>query len=162
MQKIGLPPEGLPPKGLHLQAMPIQGLPLQGLQKKGLPPEGLPHKGLPQKGLQIKGTRHDIALDHHGLETGQMVSLGVRPEDLLLDQGEISLDARLLSRELLGADQVARFDIGANDPLIARVHNVERLVEGRRYQVGLRTEDIHLFDGGSGERIEIFRDKAAN
>ena len=128
----------------------------------GSPPMNILTCLVTEEGLQIKGTRHDIALDHHGLETGQMVSLGVRPEDLLLDQGEISLDARLLSRELLGADQIARFDIGANDPLIARVHNAERLVEGRRYHVGLRTEDIHLFDGCSGERIEIFRDKAAS
>lgn len=128
----------------------------------GSPPMNILTCLVTEEGLQIKGTRHDIALDHHGLETGQMVSLGVRPEDLLLDQGEISLDVRLLSGELLGADQIARFDIGANDPLIARVHNTERLVEGRRYHVGLRNEDIHLFDGGSGERIEIFRDKAAN
>lgn len=128
----------------------------------GSPPMNLIPCQVTKEGLQVTGSRHDIALDHRGLEYGRMVFLGVRPEDILLDQDEVGFDARLESVELLGADQLACLDIGADVPLIARVHTSVRLEERRRCRLGLRAEDFHLFDAGNGERIENFLDEAAS
>ncbi len=128
----------------------------------GSPPMNLLTCHVSENGLQIAGTQHDIGLDHGSLETGRMVVLGIRPEDLLLDQGEISFDARLASVELLGADQLVRLDIGADVPLMARIHSAVSLEKGRRYRFGLRAEDVHLFDGCNSERIENFDDEAAS
>ena len=124
----------------------------------GSPPMNLIPCQVTEEGLQVTGSNHDIAFDHRDLESGRMVFLGVRPEVLHLDQGEVGFDARLESVELLGADQLARLDIGADVPVIARVQADARLEEGRRCRLGLRAEDIHLFDAGNGERIETFRD----
>ena len=128
----------------------------------GSPPMNLLTCHVTEEGLQIAGTQHNIGLDHSGLETGRMVVLGIRPEDIHLDQGEARFDARLASVELLGADQLARLDLGADVPLIARVHSAVRFEEGRHCRVGFRAEDFHLFDGGNGERIENFGDEAAS
>ena len=128
----------------------------------GSPPMNLIPCQVTEEGLRVTGSRHDIALDNRGLESGRMVFLGIRPEDIRLDQGEVGFDARLESVELLGADQLARLDIGADVPLIARIHSAVRLEQGRRCRVGFRAGDTHLFDAGNGKRIEDFRDQAAS
>ncbi|WP_166355220.1 ABC transporter ATP-binding protein [Phytoactinopolyspora limicola] len=84
------------------------------------------------------------------------VLLGVRPEDLTLDTGDQLVETTLTNVELLGADQLARFDIGGSNPLIARLHANLPVEDGARYRVGFRLKDLHLFDADTGERISAW------
>jgi ABC-type sugar transport system ATPase subunit len=81
------------------------------------------------------------------------VLLGVRPEDIVLEAGDHQFETTLSTVELLGADQLARFDVGGHGPLIARLHANVPLDDGARYRIGFRLQDLHLFDAESGQRV---------
>ncbi|NDL59043.1 ABC transporter ATP-binding protein [Phytoactinopolyspora mesophila] len=81
------------------------------------------------------------------------VLLGVRPEDITLEAGDHQFETTLKTVELLGADQLARFDVGGPAPLIARLHANYPLDDGARYRIGFRLQDLHLFDAESGQRV---------
>jgi ABC-type sugar transport system ATPase subunit len=88
-----------------------------------------------------------------GTDLPSRLLLGVRPEDIVLNSGEYQIDATLTTVELLGADQLARFDVGNTDPLIARLHANVPLSEGGSYRLGTNLTDLHLFDAETGLRV---------
>jgi ABC-type sugar transport system ATPase subunit len=88
-----------------------------------------------------------------GAELPDQLLLGVRPEDIVLGTGEHQLEGKLDTVELLGADQLARFDVGNADPLIARLHANVPLTEGGTYRLGSNLTDFHLFDAETGLRV---------
>ncbi|WP_269933548.1 ABC transporter ATP-binding protein [Aminobacter sp. HY435] len=119
----------------------------------GSPPMNLIKCLVTDGGFQVVGSDVVVGANRAGISVGREVLLGVRPEDLILEAGELSFEGRLDSVELLGADQLAKLDVGGSDQLIARIHNARRVEEGGRYTVGLNAADVHLFDALSGERI---------
>ena len=75
---------------------------------------------------------------------------GIRPESLRL--AEHGIPARVGYAEYLGADTVIACRVG-DVPMLARLPG--RVVLGSGTQVCLATEEpVHLFDAGSGRRIE--------
>lgn len=82
------------------------------------------------------------------------VLVGIRPEDLTIDgYSPYTIKAHLSAYELLGSDQLAHFDIGADDPLVARLHASIQLTEGVEYRLGVGKPQLHLFDVNTGRRI---------
>ena len=73
--------------------------------------------------------------------------LGVRPEHLRLD-GDVP--ARVDLVEVAGGDAFAHLTGG----LVARVAAESRPSEGDEVRLGVRPEDVHLFDAETGERVE--------
>lgn len=120
----------------------------------GSPPMNLIKCVATDRGFQVIGAP-DVVVDlkRADIAAGREVLLGVRPEDLVLEPGELSLQGRLDSVELLGADQLIKLDVGGSEPLVARIHNTVRVNEGSNCALGLRIQDTHLFDAASGERI---------
>ncbi|MFO0992527.1 MAG: sn-glycerol-3-phosphate ABC transporter ATP-binding protein UgpC [Hyphomicrobiales bacterium] len=83
---------------------------------------------------------------------GQRVSLGVRPEHFLIADQEGSLVANVDVVEPLGSQMQVGFSCAAQS--IIAIFN-ERLAcsPGETMKLVPRTDSLHLFDAGSGERI---------
>ncbi len=120
----------------------------------GSPPMNLIRCVATDAGFSVVGARDTVlAVRRAGIAAGREVLVGIRPEDLMLEAGEITLRGRLDGVELIGADQLVKLHIGGSEPLVARIHNGTRVEEGQSYALGLRAADTHLFDAASGERI---------
>jgi multiple sugar transport system ATP-binding protein len=84
---------------------------------------------------------------------GDEVTLGIRPEDITIG-GEAH--ARVLSVEHLGADSHATCTVdsgGDERKLAARCDGTRAPAPGEQVQLGIRTDRLHWFAPGDGERI---------
>jgi multiple sugar transport system ATP-binding protein len=79
------------------------------------------------------------------------LELGVRPEHVRLGADGVEATVELV--EPVGSDALVHLRAGSA-ALLARVPAVLRPVEGERVRVAVRREDVHLFDAGTGERVE--------
>jgi multiple sugar transport system ATP-binding protein len=80
------------------------------------------------------------------------VVLGVRPSDVLL--GDSGAAATVSMCEVLGEDVI--LDLMVGDQLVrAKVASTRRLAEGAKTKVRFDSAGLHVFDGDSGQRIEI-------
>jgi len=107
--------------------------------------------------LQLPGGGSQLAaVDGSGLQPGEKVTLGVRPEHLNIAQGQAALQARFTALELLGdfSYLYAAYD-GADEALILRVPDSLEPVSGS--VLGLATDPArcHLFrqDGRALPRL---------
>jgi len=82
--------------------------------------------------------------------TGREVTLGIRPEDMSLADGEEALTAGLVLNELMGAECYLHLEF-AGQELILRAPAREQY--GDRVGVKFQTDKIHLFDPADGRTI---------
>ena len=115
-----------------------------------------------------------LTLDHHpaGLTPGSPVTLGLRPEDLLLCQEpEAALSLAVEMVEPLGADTLVHGRLAAGngaaegsshdtalvsataDLLTLRLPGTAHFAQGERLPLRAEMESLHLFDPDSGQRL---------
>ena len=78
------------------------------------------------------------------------VSLGIRPEDILLGSGDHSAAVRVVERT--GHESIVRLDADGTS-LIARAPGDTPIEAGETVRFSLRAERLHLFDGVTGQRL---------
>ena len=78
------------------------------------------------------------------------VSLGIRPEDILLGGGEHSAAVRVVERT--GHESIVTLDAEGTQ-LIARAPGDTLVVAGETVRFSLRGDRLHLFDGTTGRRL---------
>jgi multiple sugar transport system ATP-binding protein len=97
------------------------------------------------------------ALRRHG---GQTLTLGVRPEDLYENPGDVPggppllLGAQVGAVEPLGAETLLVLSLLGGKELIARVGRSTSLRVGERTQIAVDTAALHLFDPATGRAIQ--------
>lgn len=84
----------------------------------------------------------------------EVLSLGIRPEDLVIAaEGESALYEGSVSLvERLGEAQLVYLDIGAEAPLVVKLARAESVARGERLRVTAAGEAFHLFDA-SGQAV---------
>jgi len=87
-----------------------------------------------------------------GLNLPENTLLGVRPEDVMLEDTG-SIPARIIGVEYLGADQLVSCEIDG-ETLIARLPARQELPGDGNITLGWEPQSQHLFDAQSGRRIE--------
>jgi sn-glycerol 3-phosphate transport system ATP-binding protein len=93
-----------------------------------------------------------LAIDGAGSDGGEPVTVGLRPEHLLLaDDGPIALRTELLER--LGADTIVHGRLADGTRLVARAPGASALPLGDVVRLAVRPEHIHLFDRDTGRRL---------
>ncbi|KQS66602.1 ABC transporter ATP-binding protein [Modestobacter sp. Leaf380] len=91
------------------------------------------------------------------LGSGEGAQLGVRPEALHLTGDGTGLRLDVAVVEELGADAYLHGSLGAGDgrrPLVVRVDGRTPPRAGSTVHVGLRPDEVHLFRGGDGARVD--------
>ncbi|MBV8623117.1 MAG: sn-glycerol-3-phosphate ABC transporter ATP-binding protein UgpC [Herbaspirillum sp.] len=101
-------------------------------------------------GVQVQlpgGGTQWAAVDGSGLQLGQKVTLGVRPEHLNIAQGQAALQARYSALELLGDfSYLYAACEGADDALILRVPDSLDVPHGSIIGLAAEPARCHLFD----------------
>ncbi|MGL4441396.1 MAG: ABC transporter ATP-binding protein, partial [Bosea sp. (in: a-proteobacteria)] len=87
-----------------------------------------------------------------GGEPGRAVTLGVRPEDILLGCGPFSATIRVV--EPTGHETIVMADIGG-EPAVLRAQPDMMLSIGSAAAFSLRTSRLHAFDTVSGARLDV-------
>jgi len=78
------------------------------------------------------------------------VTLGIRPEDILLGTGEHAAVVRVVERT--GHESIVRLNADGT-PLIARASGDTPINAGETIRFALRDERLHFFDGSTGRRL---------
>jgi multiple sugar transport system ATP-binding protein len=83
------------------------------------------------------------------------VTVGIRPEDLLLERGEArgTFKARVTLIEPMGADTLIFCLAGDNQELSIRVPRYVRVSDGETVALRPRDGAVHLFDPETGRRL---------
>ena len=76
---------------------------------------------------------------------------GIRPESLRL--AERGIAARVTHNEYLGADTVLACTAGDDTALLARLPGRVAITQGARVRLDFNAADLHLFDAGTGRRL---------
>lgn len=81
------------------------------------------------------------------------VTLGIRPEDLVLADSNRSLTVKLV--EQLGADTLVHGYFGAGQTDMAiRLPGIQHYKQGEILAIHVEPEKIHLFDPDTGRRLK--------
>ena len=97
--------------------------------------------------LRLPGEAYNLqALD------GQSVTLGIRPEHLVLSSGGEGIAATLDVSELMGNESYLYGHAGGTE-LVARVQDTSPRKTGDDLSLKPQMEKLHFFDADSGERI---------
>ena len=117
----------------------------------GSPAMNLLDGRIAESGVAIDGA---LLLANTPCEPGRSVIVGLRPEHIeLTPGGPMSVRIELLER--LGADTILHGRFGDRGPSVAvRVPGTTEPGPGSILSFAIRPERIHLFDPGSGQRIE--------
>ncbi len=101
------------------------------------------------------GDRIPIARNGFEAEAGRAVTLGIRPEHLILAEagdGIAHLTVDLV--EQLGADTLVHGHFGDDrTDLTTRLHGVWTLSQGEALPLAVEPESLHFFDPESGARL---------
>lgn len=92
---------------------------------------------------------HAVPIDVNVPQTdsGTMVKVGVRPEDLVVqNSGAALVRGRVSILESLGELTMAYIDIGAGDPLIVKLPGDTPIERGETVDLSAPTHRLHLFD----------------
>ena len=81
------------------------------------------------------------------------VTVGIRPEDLRLDQGPSGIPARLKLAENLGSDVILHLDAGG-ERILARPHDARGFREGDETRLHFGLDKLHLF-GPDGSNLAV-------
>ena len=103
----------------------------------------------------LDGPAGGLPLEGFRTASDREVLLGVRPEDLLIgEQGrENAWDGTVILREPSGPDVFLTVRVSGTD-LVARTDRGASAVSGSRVSLSPHPGRLHLFDAGTGERID--------
>ncbi|MGF1643210.1 MAG: ABC transporter ATP-binding protein [Thiotrichales bacterium] len=106
---------------------------------------------IPQPAMLIGDQRLPLrALEAHvaeRLHEGQNFTLGVRPEGLYVATVSTGLQGTVIHGEFLGHENLAHLRIaGVATTIVARLPGAQALATGETLALGMRTEDLRLFD----------------
>jgi multiple sugar transport system ATP-binding protein len=106
--------------------------------------------------LGIGGLTIDLPPDHlaGGAVERRSVTIGIRPEDVLLGSGVMQAAIRIV--EPTGHESIVTVGAGGGD-FVARVPGDARLRVGETVPFDFRREKIHIFDRESGRRLNADR-----
>ena len=85
---------------------------------------------------------------------GETVTIGIRPEDLLIDTADSSLHGTLKMQENLGSEAYIYIRYG-KVLLTAKSPNISSKAVGEELSFSAKSDKIHIFHTGSGENIGI-------
>jgi len=85
---------------------------------------------------------------------GKPLTLGIRPEHLHLDAGDVSISVTPAVIERLGINTIAYANLSSGEPFCALLPGATPVQAGTEIKIGVKAEDCHLFDvdGWSLER----------
>jgi multiple sugar transport system ATP-binding protein len=110
---------------------------------------------LTANGLSIEVPQRRIA--GLGAHTGNVVTVGVRPQHLRLgapaNGDQVGLSGALMVSEQLGDEQLLAVRIGEADIRVAGVDPELVLATGTQVDVAVPIDNLHIFDGASGAAI---------
>ena len=104
------------------------------------------------------GETQHVAVDAAGLQRGATVTVGVRPEHLIVGQAATGVAARTMAVESLGdAAYLYAESAVAPDGLIARIPPLDTYRTGEALHVHAQAEHCHLFDenGQAFRRLSV-------
>jgi multiple sugar transport system ATP-binding protein len=78
------------------------------------------------------------------------ISLGIRPEDLILGEGDMTLEAEVLLVEPLGGESLVHLNVGGGRSIVAKAQGKPDIRAGAVTRVGWKHARAHLF--GKDER----------
>ncbi len=121
----------------------------------GAPPMNLIEATWDGRGLHLDGSGQTLALPAPDAAP-RPVTLGVRPEDLRLADpaDELAIAATVDFAELTGPDRIV-FSRLAGVPILASLPPHSHVTADEQVRLTFSKRDMHLFDRGSGKRIDI-------
>ena len=123
------------------------GSPTMNFLEAVLGSEGGPHAAL------ADGTRIPLGRLPEGSDAGRRVTIGIRPEHLVVGAATATFSAaRLALIEPTGAQTHLVFDL-AGGPLTAVMPGAGRFRPGETIDLGVEPADIHLFDPATGKSL---------
>jgi multiple sugar transport system ATP-binding protein len=102
-------------------------------------------------GLAFAGAGLNLPVVSGG-RAGELITLGVRPEDVTLGDGPFSGTVRVV--EPTGHETIVMIGSGAAT-LVCRARPDEPLVVGASVPFALRTSRLHAFDAPTGRRLPL-------
>ena len=93
-----------------------------------------------------------VSIDIKGVQEGQKVVLGIRPEAIMLNQAEHDLTATISQRYTMGKEELAFVKVG-NQTIRVYLSSDYDYNIGDEVNIKLRNKGVFLFDKESGERI---------
>lgn len=111
--------------------------------------EGVIHVGDDGAYFESSSGRIRISVDGQGLSQGQVVTAGIRPENLKLVSEGATFEAERMLVEHLGAETLIHARSGT-DTFVARVKAEEAADLGAKVKLALSPEHVHLFDAQTG------------
>ena len=98
-----------------------------------------------------------LAVGHQGLQPGRSVIVGIRPEDCLVDGEQTNSFPIVVDFcEELGSSRLLHGQVSDHDFIVQVPGGPEGLRMGR-HTICIPSGAIHLFDAGTGNRIEADR-----
>lgn len=93
-------------------------------------------------GIKVNGYGHLFDI--------RTLTVGIRPEKMVCEDGDIKLEVDVDMTELLGSEKIAYFNIGTGrcSAKLTPEHS-----DGGKLELSIRREDLYLFDKETGERI---------
>jgi ABC-type sugar transport system ATPase subunit len=120
----------------------------------GSPPMNLMPARADVDGARLDGTSLVVPVDTPDQLTERLF-VGIRPEDFASDPAGIELPCEISTVELLGADQLVRFQVGEGHELVARLHPSEPAEPGSKRSMTLPSGALHFFDAETGQRLPV-------
>ncbi|CAN1600758.1 ABC transporter ATP-binding protein [Pseudomonas mediterranea] len=87
-----------------------------------------------------------LPFDSSGLAADTQLSLGIRPEHVMLEAAPGSVGVVVTGIEYLGSETYVHVDTGQDEPLICRCEVNAGWQVGDRVKLRLETDNLHLFD----------------
>ncbi|MCG6902372.1 MAG: sn-glycerol-3-phosphate ABC transporter ATP-binding protein UgpC [Rhodobacter sp.] len=93
-----------------------------------------------------------VALVQSDLTVGQPVTLGVRPDDLMVGTGQVLAEGQVVVQEPLGAETLIYVSVDGTE-VIAKASGRTPPAVGETVRLGAATENLHLFDAATGAAL---------
>ena len=93
-----------------------------------------------------------INLENPNVKPGQKVTLGIRPEAIMLNQDNYDMKATIVQRYTMGKEELAFVKVG-NSEIRVYLSSDYTYKVGDQVDIKLRNKGIFLFDQQTGERI---------
>ncbi|MHA1553265.1 MAG: TOBE domain-containing protein [Alphaproteobacteria bacterium] len=104
-----------------------------------------------EDGLQLSNGA-TVPMARNGVAEGQPVLLGIRPDDLVVDDTNPLIEGSVLVQEPLGAETLIYVTVGGTE-VVAKASGREPPPVGSTVRLGASPESMHVFDIDSGEAL---------
>jgi multiple sugar transport system ATP-binding protein len=94
------------------------------------------------------GQSAQLPLATGAVQPGASMTLGLRPEHLVVDQGEVQLQGEVVAVERLGAESYVHLALGPGETLVMKSEGSSAARVGEVLRVGAAASDCYLFDAG--------------